>query len=504
MSCLICCEMYNNSTKKKTQCPYCEFESCRTCCQTYMLNETIIKCMNPEKKTNGELKCGKEWSRKFIRDSFPNTFINTKLKTHMSNVLLEQERALLPATQPVVEDQIRKEKIKIKTDEIDKKIRELSRKKSNLVLSLYNVNYTKEPAKFIRACSDTNCRGFLSTQWKCGICEQWTCPDCHELKGPNKDVQHTCDANNVETAKLLVKDTKSCPKCRTQIFKISGCDQMWCTQCHTGFSWKTGNIENNIHNPHYYEWQRRNGGLTRAVGDIECGRELDHRTSDAINQLIRFKHINLIAIHKSKPLANPLARPTPLANPTPTPTQIRADRLNIIRIVEVIRNTIHLIRVELPTYQVNYVAKNQELRIRYLRNIITEEQFKEQLQRNDKRHKKNTEFAQVFQLMNTSITDIVFRIIDNLKKSEPNNYDLSIVFEIDEIIKYCNEILKDISYTYSSVQYKFTDNINLTKVEVVKKNKDASAAAFNNNDNKITEIQKKITETNNVIELYKA
>jgi hypothetical protein len=83
--------------------------------------------MNPEKNANGELKCGKEWSRKFIRDSFPNVFINTKLKTHMSNILLEQERALLPATQPLVEEQIRKEKIKTETDEIDKKIREFVR-----------------------------------------------------------------------------------------------------------------------------------------------------------------------------------------------------------------------------------------------------------------------------------------------------------------------------------------------------------------------------------------
>lgn len=432
--------------------------------------------MNPEKNANGELKCGKEWSRKIIRDIFPNVFINTKLKTHMSNILLEQERALLPATQPLVEEQIRKEKIKTETDEIDKKIRELGRQKTKLMTGLYhnNTNYAKEPAKFIRACSDTNCRGFLSSQWKCGICEQWTCPDCHELKGPNKDVEHTCDANNVETAKLLAKDTKSCPKCRTQIFKISGCDQMWCTQCHTAFSWKTGNIEKAIHNPHYYEWQRKNGGLARAAGDVECGRELDHRTADTINQLVRTKHTNLISANT-------------------TQTQILKDRRIIKRLSDIIiRNTIHLIRVELPTYQVNYVERNQHLRIQYLRNIITEEQFKEQLQRNDKKHRKNTEIAQVFQLMNTAITDIIFRIINNLRTAEPNKYDLSATSEIDEIVKYCNEIMKDISYTYNSVHYKFTDNINLAKVEVVKKQK--------NTDN-ISEIQEKITYANTVVDL---
>ena len=59
-SCLICCDTYNNSTKKKTCCAYCDLAACRTCCQTYILNETIVKCMNPATEDNGTLKCGKE------------------------------------------------------------------------------------------------------------------------------------------------------------------------------------------------------------------------------------------------------------------------------------------------------------------------------------------------------------------------------------------------------------------------------------------------------------
>jgi hypothetical protein len=38
---------------------------------------------------------------------------------------------------------------------------------------------------------------------------------------------------------------------------------MWCTQCRTGFSWRTGEVESaedRIHNPHYFEWAARNGG----------------------------------------------------------------------------------------------------------------------------------------------------------------------------------------------------------------------------------------------------
>ena len=421
--------------------------------------------MNPETKDNGELKCGKEWSSKFIRASFPNVFINTKLKSHLSDILLEQERALLPATQPIVEAEIKKEKMKLEAIEIEKAIRNLIGRKNDLMTSMNNLRYTKEAVKFIRACSDTNCRGFLSSQWKCGICEQWSCPDCHELKGPTKDAPHTCDPNNVATAKLLATDTKGCPKCRTNIFKISGCDQMWCTQCHTAFSWKTGNIENTIHNPHYYEWKRNNGGLARAAGDVECGHQLDHRTVDTIIQLVRTKHTKLKA-----PSQKPVQQPYHHKTQEEITTEVDRDR--ITRVYNIVRNTLHLIMVDLPTYQVDYVSRNRDLRIKYLRNLITEESFKEQLQRNDKKHKKNTEMSQVLQLLNTAITDIVLRIIDNLRTCEPNAYNLSAISEVDEIIKYCNDILKDISHTYNSVQYELTPTIDLMKTEIEKKKKE--------------------------------
>ena len=425
--------------------------------------------MNPETKNNGELKCGKEWSSKFIRQSFPNVFINTKLKSHLSDILLEQERALLPATQPIVEAEIKKEKMKLEAIEIEKAIRNLISQKNDLMASMNNLRYTKEVVKFIRACSDTNCRGFLSSQWKCGICEQWSCPDCHELKGPTKDAPHTCDPNNVATAKLLATDTKGCPKCRTNIFKISGCDQMWCTQCHTAFSWKTGNIENTIHNPHYYEWKRNNGGLARAAGDVACGHQLDHRTVDTIIQLVRTKHTKLKAPTQNK-TQGPTQAPSQHKTQEEITTEIDRDRIN--RVYNIVRNTLHLIMVDLPTYQVDYVSRNRDLRIKYLRNLITEESFKEQLQRNDKKHKKNIEMSQVLQLVNTAITDIVLRIIDNLRTCEPNAYNLSAISEVDEIIKYCNDILKDISHTYNSVQYELTPTIDLMKTEIEKKKKE--------------------------------
>lgn len=446
MSCNICCDNYNKSFRTKICCPYCDFDVCRTCCETYMLSETIPKCMRPE--------CAKEWSRKFLREHFTNVFLTSKYKTHLENVLFDQEKALLPATQPLVEEKIAKIALKKQLNELDEIIQDLYRQKREIEHQLhYGINVGKDNEKedkhrFIRQCPANNCRGFLSTQWKCGICEQWTCPECHELKGLERDCEHTCDPNNVETAKMIAKDSKPCPKCQSLIFKVNGCDQMWCTQCHSAFSWKTGKIETLIHNPHYYEWQRTHGNVPRNPGDIECGRELDHNTSRRITDLCK-KHSDLYNL----PVKEGNSRFHKYAD-------------SIVAIYDIIRNVIHNTRVEIHTFQTDYVVRNQDLRIRYLENAISEEDFKKLIQRNDKKHRKNAEIAQVLNLANTAVTDIVYRIIDNLNKSENGKHNInSFLTELQEFRLYCNNIFRDVAFTYNTVQYCFEKDFSMIRVE---------------------------------------
>ena len=117
-------------------------------------------------------------------------------------------------------------------------------------------------------CPSENCRGFLSQAWKCGTCSVFMFVLIVEkLKVVEKMMDHVCDKDAVATAKLLAEETKPCPKCAVPIYKISGCDQMWCVECQTPFSWKTGQIVTGIiHNPHFYQWQRdQNGGVAPRV-----------------------------------------------------------------------------------------------------------------------------------------------------------------------------------------------------------------------------------------------
>jgi hypothetical protein len=49
---------------------------------------------------------------------------------------------------------------------------------------------------------------------------------------------------------------------------------MWCIMegCNTAFDWVSGRIVTGaVHNPHYYEWLRRQGNVQREAGDIPCG-----------------------------------------------------------------------------------------------------------------------------------------------------------------------------------------------------------------------------------------
>lgn len=113
-------------------------------------------------------------------------------------------------------------------------------------------NKPKEP-KYIFKCPNAECKGFVNRSYFCELCETKFCKDCF---APLKEgAAHSCKEEDIATMKEIMKNTKPCPKCKSRIYRSSGCSQMFCTHCHTGFDWNTGEIiVGSFHNPHRIEW----------------------------------------------------------------------------------------------------------------------------------------------------------------------------------------------------------------------------------------------------------
>jgi hypothetical protein len=406
--------------------------------------------------------CGKDFSRKFICDNFNQSFVTGELKKHREDIYFEQEKALLPATQARVVEIIRAEERQDARDIMRSRLRVMglkyheekskvsSRKNSmkakdyqeiqHILITQYrtdernvydafhslhgprsNIDPEAGKHRFIRPCSDTGCKGFLSTAWKCGLCDKHACSQCHVvLVGDKKE--HVCDPDTLATAKLIVSQSKPCPGCHINISKIDGCNQMWCTICNTAWDWKSGRIETKVHNPHYFEYMRNRGTaavVQRNPNEVLCGRELDHH-------FIREINVFLAQI--------------PLR---PGYTQSESGRI--------ITGVRHL-----ETFHINDVGASPnalDLRVKFMRNQIDEKQFKRSVQMLYKKFYKEKEIEEVLVMFRQMVTDISYRYLDDLRAcTDPTKLgEVPTMNEVGPLLEYVNDSLKTISKTYQSV-----------------------------------------------------
>lgn len=380
-TCNVCCEKFNKSSRAAVTCEFCSFDACIECIKRFTLSQKNVECMN----------CHKGWNRQSQSLKFTRAFMNKELKVHREQVLYERELSALPATQVYVERLLEKRRRTVRIDEIHKEMQKLKAEKEFLLSLDKDGDDQPSRKEFVQPCASQTCRGFVSTQYKCGICEKFTCRDCFELK----DDDHKCDPSTVENVKSLRQETVPCPKCGARIFKIGGCDQMFCVQCHVPFSWKTGRLETgNIHNPHYFEWLRQQGGgvAPRNPNDIQCGREMDGY----------------------------------LAN--------RQDRINRIRI----QNLIEIRQYLLPTFRTDHLENNVGLRMKLLMNEIDDAKFRVLLQRAEKKVENYRDNSQLLDMFLAAATDIYYR----------DDHTMNV--ELTTLVNYVNKSFQDISRLYNS------------------------------------------------------
>lgn len=271
--CFLCIEFIS----KPVTCPICSYTTCIPCTKKYILSQNSeAHCMNP--------KCKIKWTLKFLMKIFDKTWMTSADKNsyrdHVKKISVERERSKLPETLAQIPLYKEREKQKDLLQELETQLT-FAKERVNEIQNLMRIiqespaGIRKNIPRFICPCPTDGCKGLIDANFFCNLCEQSICKHCRVLlsNGENRgEEKHECNPIIVETVKLLKGDTKSCPKCATPIYKIDGCDQMWCTQCQTSFSWKTGQVETGvIHNPHAIKWQRKHGQLLRNNGDIPCG-----------------------------------------------------------------------------------------------------------------------------------------------------------------------------------------------------------------------------------------
>ena len=432
--CPICIEPFNGSSRKKVSCPYCQLSYCRECVGTWLTS------LSDEPRCPTDT-CKKPWTREFMDTIMTKVWRDSTYREYRETLLFDREKALLPATQPRIEaineaKRIDRELVipmRERRKTILSQIQQLHAEDAGINTQIWDLtNHAdrlregvgfeethKKRSAFIRRCPSEGCRGFLSSAWKCGTCELYSCSECQEVKGVARDSPHTCDPANVETAKLIAKDTKACPKCGEMITKIDGCDQMWCVSCHSAFSWRTGQIADGIvHNPHYYEWQRKqNGGeAPRNVGDIPCGGFIDWGVIRRAMCSSR-EHPGWLAL-----------------------LEFAHRRINHIQQIDMIALNRGVLNVN----------DNIDLRISYLLKTIDDEEMKGTLQQREKKNEKERELRRVYETLTGAAADIFRRLV---QVSEEKGRDLEnfkpLINELNELRLFINEALDVLRRRYN-------------------------------------------------------
>jgi DNA-directed RNA polymerase beta subunit len=415
--CNVCIESFT-AKKPGITCPHCQAQTCRVCVKRYLI-ESI--------QTAHCMACKKAWSNKFISDNLPKSWIHSDYRKSRQKLYVDRETAMLPQTMGVLQERITREKLEADFVEQLKKVRarriELKEKMKEMRLEMANLIATEgdiyhsistirnghtaklEEPKYIFPCTKANCRGFIEAQkWKCCLCETKICKSCHVIK--IKDQEHKCKKEDIETAKMIVKETKPCPSCKSRIFKISGCDQIFCTSCHTAFSWEKGTIETGvIHNPHYFELQQKLGVVQRNVRDVPCG-GIDHYHVFAVTR--NTNHNNFFR--------------------------------NVVERVGEVNN--HITRLTDKDFL--------ETRIAYLRGALTKSDFRSAIFRIERGNEKRREERQILETFRVSVIERLNNLTnENIMETKK---------DIQRILDFCNMAFEE---NYAVLGYKTWPQIDI-------------------------------------------
>ena len=452
--CPICCETCNKSKHAEVICEFgdCNYSACKCCIRTYLLNTTLDPhCM----------QCKKLWSKEFIVNNLNTSWVQKEYKEHRSKLLLDREISKIPDTIPMAEKaqickEIEGEREKIRQErlKLNNIVHELSRKERQCNRRIRDIeNHKDGPERrvFIMPCQNDDCRGYISNSYKCDLCKMFTCSKCHELIGFEKDRQHVCKEENVQSVKTIRENTKPCPKCGTRIQKIDGCDQMWCPQDQVAFSWRTGQIDaGHVHNPHYYEYQRRvnNGQVQRNPHDNPCNQICSTQELRSVYLSIRSKINKLTFPEFTFPDAA-----TANSELSRAITSLELVNKWITNLWWIVQQTIRNKQFNCRQTMQYFERSLTHIRVKYINKEISKEKMSERILKLDKTRAKEQATVQIYDI----IMEVGKEHFNTLAKSRSDDIALQeqlfsvrdFCTNIQNILIYFNEEMRKISMAYN-------------------------------------------------------
>lgn len=481
--CDICIESFNKKTRTAISCVKCDFVCCKVCFKRYITDsEHLLQCMSCHvafDRSSLFTRLGRGWMSKIYRNI-------------RENILYEQERALFPAAQELIEKDLEVNKLRKRRDNLDKKYDQIRKDRlqplmqfryseeamkvadaidtyeqlvanveivdeqlqdersslSAMIYEMQNNNSAPKKRTYVLACTADNCKGMLSSEsinkhghYVCAVCDHTTCCECR-MQIPEDD--HDCDPDILATVQLLERSSKPCPSCAVPIFKISGCDQMFCTSCHASFSWRTLRLNSGtVHNPHHAEWLRTNRNRPRETADVQCGREPSME----------------VALEIMSYMDDTIDTEIEEGTTHYTAKEVMQLRSQATLLFEYMRWAIHHHMVTIPALSTdrNTHREGMLIRVALLTSEITESEFKTTIQRRDKMNSKRAELLQVCMTYRDALMDILAPYADP-ETMHPLEAWLELVTQIGRLEAHVNECFATIAATYGSLTYTIGDD----------------------------------------------
>lgn len=268
--CSVCTNTYTAIIRKRIECKFCHATTCSKCIEQYLIGRhEDAHCLH----------CRVNYNDTLLYEICTKTYLTSRYFKHRQEVLINREKSKLPGLQQAAVEVLRRRKIQQEASKITNEMKDLKNKRDEKIieyshvcklhyeslkhneisehetkmialqvesdtyrdmiqdkkLDLYRIRTQQnepeekkeedeeEKKKFIRRCTRDGCQGFLSTAWKCGICEWYSCSKCFIPKAKEHNAPHECKQEDVDTADLIKKDSKPCPNCGEFIMKTSGC-----------------------------------------------------------------------------------------------------------------------------------------------------------------------------------------------------------------------------------------------------------------------------------------